>query len=185
MSVGEIFKEGITEVIITSISKDGVPNAAPMGVVAHGDIYFIRMFPNTTTLRNVEETGHLVANVTTDPMIYVISAFENLEAGYFTNEQDIAVPVIKNASAWVYCKCSVGEAVKLEPVTAKVVERDVPRFSRAFPAIIEATIVGTRLRFYKSDVGEKKIHEYESIVRKCGGPRELEAIAKLKQLLMM
>jgi hypothetical protein len=105
--------------------------------------------------------------------------------GYFSEEKDVAVPVIKNAAAWVYCKCSVGEAVRLEPVAAKVIERDVPRFSRAFPAIIEATIVGTRLRFYKGDTGEKKIHEYESIVRKCGGPRELEAIAKLKELLMM
>jgi hypothetical protein len=183
--VGEIFKEGITEVIITSISRDGVPNAAPMGVVTHDGHYFIRMFPNTTTLKNVEETGHLVANVTTDPMLYVISAFDNLEAGYFSEEKDVSVPTIKNASAWVYCKCNVGEAVILEPIASKIIDLEVPRFSRAFPAIIEATIVGTRLRFYKGDVGEKKIHEYESIVRKCGGPRELEAIAKLKQLLMM
>lgn len=179
----EIFKEGITEVIVTSMSASGVPNAAPMGVVRHGDRYFIRMFPNTTTLKNVEETGHLVANVTTDPMVYVISAFENLDAGYFVMEKDLAVPRIKGAAAWVYCKCTVSEYVALEPVSSAVIERTVPVFSRAFPAIIEATIVGTRLRFYKGNEGEKKIHEYESVVRKCGSPKELEAMKKLKETL--
>ncbi|HEY3422830.1 MAG TPA: DUF447 domain-containing protein [Methanocellaceae archaeon] len=179
----EIFKEGITEVVVTSISKSGEPNAAPMGVVRHGDRYFIRMFPNTTTLKNVGETGYLVANVTTDPLVYVISAFENLGSDYFINEKDMTVPRLKGAAAWVYCKCSVSEYVAIEPISSEVVERVVPVFSRAFPAIIEATIVGTRLRFYKGNEGEKKIHEYESIVRKCGSPRELEAMKKLKEIL--
>lgn len=179
----EIFKEGITEVIVTSVSKSGEPNAAPMGVVRHGDRYFIRMFPNTTTLKNVEETGYLMANVTTDPLVYVISAFENLDSGYFVQENDLIVPRLNGAAAWVYCKCSVGEAVALEPIRSAVIERVVPCFSRAFPAVIEATIVGTRLRFYKGGEGEKKIHEYESIVRKCGSPKELEAMKKLKEIL--
>ncbi len=179
----EIFKEGITEVIVTSVSKSGEPNAAPMGVVRHGDRYFIRMFPNTTTLKNVEETGYLVANVTTDPMPYVISAFEKLEPGYFIREKDMTVPRLKDAAAWVYCKCSVSEYVALEPISSAIVERVVPVYSRAFPAIIEATILGTRLRFDKGGESEKKIHEYESIVRKCGSPQELEAMKKLKQIL--
>ena len=179
----EIFKEGITEVIVTSVSKSGEPNAAPMGVVRHGDRYFIRMFPNTTTLKNVEETGYLMANVTTDPLVYVVSAFENLDSSYFSMEKDLIVPSLKGAAAWVYCKCSVGEYVAVEPVTSTIVERVVPVFSRAFPAIIEATILGTRIRFDKGGESEKKIHEYASIVRKCGSPRELEAMEKLKQIL--
>lgn len=183
MRVDEVFQEGITEAIITTISKNGIPNAAPMGVVRRGDRYFIHMFPNTRTLRNVEETSYLMANVTTDPMVYVISAFEDLDKSYFYYETDMGPPRLKDAAAWVYCKCNIGEAVSLEPVRVSIVERTVPRFSRAFPSIIEATIVGTRLRFYKGGEGEKKIHDYESIVRKCGGPKELEAMNKLKEIL--
>ena len=183
MSVEEIFKEGITEVVVTTISAKGKPNAAPMGVVRRGSRYFIRMFPDTRTLKNVEQTGYLVANVTTDPMPYVLSAFIEIEPEDFVMEKDMTVPWLKGAAAWVYCRCQIGEAVEILPLRDTIVERRVPSFSRAFPAIIEATIVGTRMRFYKADEGEKKIEAYDSIVRKCGNPREIEAMETLKKIL--
>ena len=43
-SVDEILLPGITETIATTMSADGNPNAAPMGIVRQGDSLFIRMF---------------------------------------------------------------------------------------------------------------------------------------------
>jgi hypothetical protein len=183
IAVGDIIKEGITEVIVTTVSKAGEPNAAPMGIVAHGGHFFIRMYTDTTTFRNVSETGYLAANFTTDPGIYVISAFSELSPDHFQQEEGMVPPRLKDASGWIYFKCSVKDVVEMEPVSLTVIKCMLPAFNRAFAAVIEATIVGTRMRFYKGDEGRKKIGEYEMIVKKCGSPAHIEAIKKLKEIL--
>ncbi|MCD1295645.1 DUF447 domain-containing protein [Methanocella sp. CWC-04] len=183
MSLEEMLPDGITEVIVTTISSEGIPNAAPMGIVRRGDRMVIRMYPGTRTLKNVKETGYLVANFTLDPLIYVTSAFEDLNCGFFVFEQGMLPPRLKDAFGWVYFKCKTEGVVELEPVDVKVVERRVPRFSRGFAAVIDAAILGTRMHLFKEDEARKKFHEYDVIVNKCGGSKELEAMKKLKEIL--
>lgn len=185
VTAGDIFKEGITEVIVTTVSRDGVPNAAPMGIVRQDRRYFIRMYSETTTFSNVSQTGYLAANFTVDPMVYVISAFGELPPGCFQFEEGMIAPWLKDAAGRAYFKCRVKDVVELEPVSVKVAKCMLPVFSRGFAAVIEATIVGTRLRFYKGDEGKKKILEYESVAKKCGSPADIEAIKKLKEILKL
>jgi len=182
-TVDDILKEGITEVIVTTVSKDGVPNAAPMGIVRKGNMYFIRMYSDTATFRNVSDTGFLAANFISDPRVYVISAFQDLPPGYFRFEENRVPPRLKDAAGWIIFKCQVKDVVSLEPVSVKVARCTLPAFNRAFAAVIEATIVGTRLRFYRGSEGIDKIRECEALVRKCGSPEDIEAIKKLKQIL--
>ncbi len=182
-AIEDIIKEGISEVIVTTVSKSGVPNAAPMGIVRKDNAYVIRMYSDTTTFRNVSDTGFLVANFITDPRIYVISAFQDLSPEYFRFEDGMVPPRLKDAAGWAYFKCQVRDVVSLEPITAKTAKCTLPVFSRAFAAVIEATIVGTRLKFYKNNEGIRKIHEHEAVVKKCGGPADIEAIKKLKEIL--
>jgi hypothetical protein len=183
MGIDELFGEGITETIVTTISSDGIPNAAPMGVVRKDSRLFIRMFPGTRTLMNVKETGLITVNFVKDPEIFVISAFQDLGLSEFKLEEGFSVPHLKNAMAWVNFKCNAGAVVELEPLGIKIIERKVPAFSRAFASVIEATIVGTRLHLYKNNEGQKKILEYDAIVKKCGGPVEIAAMKKLKEIL--
>lgn len=182
-AIEDILREGISEVVVTTVSKSGIPNAAPMGIIRKDNTYIIRMFSDTTTFRNVSDTGFLVANFITDPRIYVISAFQDLSPEYFRFEDGMVPPRLKDAAGWAYFKCQVREVVNLEPVTAKTAKCTLPVFSRAFAAVIEATIVGTRLRFYKNNEGVKKIKEHEAIVKKCGSPADIEAMKKLKEIL--
>jgi hypothetical protein len=182
-SVDDIIKEGITEAIVTTVSKSGVPNAAPMGIVRKGERFIIRMYTDTTTFRNVSDTGYLVANFIADSRIYVISAFKDLAPEYFQFEEGMVPPRLKDAAGWAYFRCQVKDVVILEPVSAKIARCSMPVFNRAFAAVVEATIVGTRLRFYKGDEGVKKIHEYETVVKKCGSPADIEAMKKLKEIL--
>ncbi len=181
--INDVIKEGITEAIVTTVSKSGVPNAAPMGIVRKGSRYFIRMFTDTTTFRNAADTGYLTANFTSDARIYVISAFKDLSPDYFQFEEGMVPPRLKDAAGWAYFKCRADDVVTLEPISMKVAKCTQPVFNRAFAAVIEATIVGTRLRFYKGEEGIKKIREYEAVVKKCGGPADVEAMKILKEIL--
>ncbi len=183
VSVDDIIKEGITEAIVTTVSKDGVPNAAPMGIVRQGSKYFIRMFPDTTTFRNVSDVGYLVANFIDDSRVYVLSAFRDLGPEYFQFEDGMVPPRLRDAAGWAYFRCKVEDAVILEAVSATIASCRAPTYSRGFGAVIEAAIVGTRLHFYKGDEGIKKIREYEAIVKKCGSPADMEAMRTLKDIL--
>ena len=181
MTVDEILPPGITETIVTTLSKDGKPNAAPMGLVRQGDKLFIRMFPGSRTFANVSETGHLVANIVADPLVFVVSAFEDLDDSYFVPHGTMP-PVIQDAYAWVYFKAEVDGTVRLTPVKSEILRCKVPSFSRGFAAVIDAAVTGTRLRFL-GDAGRKRILEDAVLVEKCGTPRDIEAMRKLKAIL--
>lgn len=183
LSVDDIIKEGITEAIVTTISRDGVPNAAPMGIIRQGKKYFIRMYADTKTFKNVSDTGYLVANFIDDSRVYAKSAFKDLEPSYFQFDDGMVPPRLKDAAGWAYFRCQVEDAVILEAVSAKIARCCAPTYSRGFGAVIEAIIVGTRLRFYKGDEGIKKIMEYEAVVKKCGSPADIEAMRMLKEIL--
>ena len=177
----EILPQGITETIVTTLSKDGRPNAAPMGIVRQGEKTLIRMFPGSCTFRNVSETGHLVANIVTDPLVFVVSAFEDLDSSYFIRQNDMP-PVIRDAYAWVCFKAEVDGTVRLTPLKSEILRRKVPSFSRGFAAVIDAAVTGTRLRFL-GDEGRKRIHDDAVLVEKCGTPRDIEAMERLKDIL--
>ncbi len=182
-TVDDIIREGITEAIVTTVSKSGIPNAAPMGIVRRGARYFIRMYSDTATFRNAADTGYLVANFTADARIYVLSAFRDLSPEFFQFEEGMVSPRLKEAAGWAYFKCQANDVVTLEPINVKIAKCSQPVFNRGFAAVIEATIVGTRLRFYKGDEGVNKIREYEALVKKCGSPTDIEAMKILKEVL--
>lgn len=180
----ELFPEGITETIVTTLSSAGIPNAAPMGIVKRGDSLFIRMFPGTRTYQNVKETGYLVANIVTDPMIFVVSAFEDLDINFYDLQQGDMPPIVKGAWAWAYFKADIEGTVRLRPLSSKIVRTTVPCFSRGFAAVIDATITGTRLHLL-GEAGKARIRENEVLVSKCGTARDLEAMRKLKEILSL
>ena len=177
----ELFQEGITETIVTTVSADGTPNAAPMGIVKRGESLFIRMYPGTRTFANVKETGHLVANIVTDPLIFVTAAFEDLDSSFYVQRQGMP-PMIRDAYAWAYFKADVEGVVKLTEIRSEVVKTAVPGFSRGFASVIDATITGTRLQFL-GDEGKRRIREDDILVGKCGTPRDIEAMKRLKSIL--
>ncbi len=144
VTADDIFKEGITEVIVTTVSKAGVPNAAPMGIVRQEGRYFIRMYSETTTFSNVSQTGYLAANLTADPMVYVVSAFRELTPEYFQFEEGMVAPSLKDAAGRAYFKCRVKDVVELEPVSVKV-------------AVVYAACLQQRVR--RSDRGHHRGHE--------------------------
>ena len=102
--------EGISEVIVTTKSAAGIPNAAPIGILTELDEqgkevkHFVKLYKGSQTLANVRETNTLAANVTNDTVLFVKTAFGHLsEEVYRSDFADI--PVLKDASAWIVFTC--------------------------------------------------------------------------------
>lgn len=179
--------EGISEVIATTINRK--PNAAPLGIHNKEPRLFAKIF-SSKTLENIKESGFLVANIIDDPILFVKSAFGDLEESCFDMVfiDNKAYPVLKDANAWVLflCKCRPSKnatQVDLITVEGRVVRKLVIPLNRGFNAVIEAAIHGTR---YLA-LGNKKyldcIDYYNKIASKCGGERERTAMKLLYDFL--
>ncbi|HYA33398.1 MAG TPA: DUF447 domain-containing protein [Candidatus Bathyarchaeia archaeon] len=179
------FREGISEVIATTHNRR--PNAAPMGIINRGSFH-IAVYKDSHTFLNIKKNHQLVANLVEDPVLYVRTAFEDLEPeSFYFNKEAL---ILKDAYAWVAFECSVHERptqksaiVELAPVRAAVLQRPVMPANRAFCAVLEATILATRYEFLRDSDCLRRIDEYEHVVRRCGGTREFEAFEMLKTYL--
>jgi len=179
------FYEGISEVIATT--RNGQPNAAPMGVINRGSLYIV-VYKDSHTFLNVKKNRQLVANFVADPLLYVKTAFEDLDLDFFSPDEK--APVLKAAYAWVEFACSILEKptqksaiVELKPVRSVVLQRPIIPVNRAFCAVLEATIHATRYQALEDPAYLERMTHCEGIVRKCGGRRELEAFELLKKYL--
>ncbi|MDI6888905.1 MAG: DUF447 family protein [Methanocellales archaeon] len=177
-------QDGISEVIATTISPTGKPNAAPIGIISDKKIC-ARIYPDTHTYSNIQATKKLVANVVSDPLVFVLSALGDLDEKelYIVDE----IPVLRCADAWVSFECEKDEQddtlIYLHPIKGKVLRKRIWTIRRSTNAIIEATIHATRYLATKDEKYLKWIAHYEEIVKKCGSMREKEAMKKLKGFL--
>lgn len=176
--------DGISEVIATTISKDGRPNAAPIGIISD-DIMHVRLYPDTHTYSNIKATKKLVANVVNDPFLFMLSALGDLgERGFYVVD---GLPVLRCADAWASFECEEDKRdstlVHLHLVRGKVIRKRVRAINRGANAVIEATVHATRYAATKDEKYLEWIAHYEGVVKKCGGAREKEAMKKLREFL--
>ncbi len=161
--------EGINEVI--GITAGEWLNTAPLGIIV-GDGIKVRLYSNHT--RNLlEKSGELFINVIYDPVVFVISAFEDLHEGWFESTEP---PVIKNTLAWVKFSARMeGNFAHLEFIQGEVLRKDIRAINRGFNAVIEAAVHGTRYLLSRNPELRDRILYYGRIVERCGGKREKEA----------
>jgi len=172
-------------VIFTTISTDGVPNAAPIGLHMKDGRFFARIY-NSKTLDNILDKKAAAANIVDDPFLFVESALSDMHPDNF----DLigGFPVLKDALGWIIfdCKIRKGETisvVELLPVESKIKRRQIQPINRGFNAVIEATVEATRYVVLKDKKYLDRIEYYNTIVRKCGGPREKDAMKLLFDLV--
>ena len=60
----------IFETVVTTVSGAGVPHVAPMGVRYRAGQVILMPFKPSTTLDNIEATGHAVLNIVTDTRVF-------------------------------------------------------------------------------------------------------------------
>lgn len=174
---------GVTETIVTTLGPNDRWNAAALGVFA-GDPVTARTWGRTRTRRNFEERGGGYVQFVSDPVDFVDAACSIREA---------PEPILDRADAWARIdvkpidRGTEGDTEwiewELDPSESAVVRETVPTTNRGYNAVIEATVAASRLDVsgYDSAVLRERIEYFESVVRRCGGPREAEAFDRLAE----
>ena len=172
---------GVTETIVTTLGPNDRWTVAALGVFA-GDPVTARTWGRTRTRRNFEERGGGYVQFVSDPVDFVDAACSIREA---------SEPILDRADAWVRIdvepidRGTEGDTEwiewELDPSESAVVRETVPTTNRGYNAVIEATVAASRLDVsgYDSAALRERIEYFESVVRRCGGPRETEAFDRL------
>lgn len=177
---------GINEVIATT---DG--NAAPMGIINRSGSLHMVLFRGSHTARNIARDRWVVANFVFDPVLYVRTAFEDLPEEAFVREEidELVVCRLHDVEAWAafvaVVERSSDEAiiVRLTPVKEEVIGLRLHPINRGFYSIIDATVHATRyIRNHDPWLG-RLIKHHTALARKCGGPREWEALELLQHYM--
>ena len=169
----------IRETIVTTLSADGAPHIAPMGVREQGGLCVIAPFRPSRTLDNLLRDGQAVINCTDDVRVF---------AGFHTGRRDWpTVPTgtvrgVRLAEALAHVEVEVArwEDDEVRPrIYCREVAREIHRafagFNRAQAAVIEAGILVSRLHMLPEEKIEREMEYLRVAVEKTAGPREREA----------
>lgn len=170
---------GINEVIV--ITKGEKLNTAPIGIIVddeNGLKARAKLYPSHTR-ENLERGSFFIANIVIDPLIFAISAFDDLGEDFF---ESLNPPVIKGALA--YCEFEVklnGLYADLNLLRGDIIRKEVRAINRGFNAVIEALVHATRFVKNRSPELEREIRHCYEIIEKCGGEREKRAMEIIKE----
>jgi hypothetical protein len=181
-----LLRDGINEVIATTYL-----NAAPMGIICRDREAEMVVFRGSHTAGRIEQDGWVVANFIFDPVLYVRTAFDDLAPGFFVDETagGRAVQRLNGAEAWAAYSAEIkrksGDAlvVSLSLLEEEIIAPVIHPVNRGFNSIIEATVHATRVVRSGDENLQRLIRHHARLVQRCGGQRELEALALLFEYL--
>jgi hypothetical protein len=181
-----LLTEGINEVIATTDN-----NAAPIGIINRGGSLHMVLFRGSHTARNVARDRWVVANFVFDPVLYVRTAFDDLPEDAFVEEaiNGMVVSRLRETEAWAAFVADVERSsdeaitVRLVPVHEEVLELRLHPVNRGFASIVDATVHATRYVGSRDPWLKQLIEYHAGLARKCGGPREWEALDLLGQYI--
>nr|WP_254765115.1 DUF447 domain-containing protein [Natrinema marinum] len=174
---------GVTESVVTTLGPNGLWNAAALGLHA-GDPVTARTWGNTRTRRNFHRQGEGYVQFVDDPVVFADAALSIVE------DED---PVLESATAWARVaveRVDAGtegetdwEEWVLRPVESAVVRETVPTIDRGFGAVVEATVAASRLEVADYDEAElrNRLAHCAAVVERAGGPREREALERVRE----
>jgi hypothetical protein len=171
----------IYETLVTTVDPEGRPHVAPMGIELDEACVVLRPFRTATTCRNLEAHGAGVVHFTDHVLLFARAA---LGTGIPSHRPAAAIPgvVLDDAGHWrefrVEERDLSGERARFRGrVVATGRRRDLLVFNRAQHAVIEATILATRLHLTGREPVLAEIERLRPLVDKTGGPDERAAFA--------
>ncbi len=169
----------IFETVVTTVSPDGRPHVAPMGVRYRGTTVVLMPFKPSTTLTNILASGHAVLNVVTDTRVF---------AGCVTGRRDWPVvpaehvPGVRLAVALAHLELNLTEhdddpqRPVLRLTCVHEVQHGVYRgLNRAQAAVIEAAVLVSRLHMLPPEKVDAEMRYLQIAIDKTAGPEEHEA----------
>jgi hypothetical protein len=178
----------LIETVVTTTARDGTVNCAAMGVRGTEDEVVFWPFDDTRTLRNLRVRGEAVVHLTDDVLLFVHAALGHPRPA-MRAASVVAGSVIEQSSAWREIIVSeivpAGDGLPRSRVRARVVAAGAgtqppPGLCRARHAVIEASILASRLRWLGAERVAAELVRLQELVDKTAGPREREAMAYVR-----
>jgi uncharacterized protein len=170
----------IVETVTTTVNSDGTVNCAAMGVEWGDEAIVIKPYRATRTLRNLQRHGAAVVNLTDDILLFTHAALGDPRPP----TRPAAVvdgAVLADACSWREVAVDAIDATGPRArVTTRVVARGTGRefigYNRACHAVLEASILASRVRRLPADEIRAELGRLTVLVDKTAGPREREAM---------
>ena len=174
---------GVTESVVTTLGPNRLWNAAPLGIHA-GESVTARTWGNTRTRRNFHRQGEGYVQFVDDPVVFADAALSIVE---------FEEPILESACAWTRVTVEQVDAGsegdtdweewELRPLESGIERETVPTIDRGFGAVIEATVAASRLGVadYDDAALRDRLAYFESVVDRAGGPREREALERVRE----
>ena len=178
----------VLETVLTTLDETGAPHFAAMGVTWGEESMVIRPYLNTRTLRYLRRSGEAVVNITDDVLLFAKSALthEALDARPAPHVRGV---ILAGACHWREVQVTeikvpsaekAGRAEVLSRVVGGGAARPFAGLCRAKHAVVEASILASRLRFLPLPAILAEIDGLAVLVDKTGGLREREALSFIR-----
>ena len=170
----------IIETVVSTIDREKVPNFAPMGITCSAQLVVIRPFISSKTYQNLKCTGEAVINITDNVLIIAKTALGDKNVRH-RPDSFTACHLLEDACRFISCAVEkIEEQSERAVFSCRILGRsrlrDFCGFNRAKHAVIEASILATRLHLYPRELISAKLDEYRLLVGKTGSAQEAEAM---------
>lgn len=173
----------ILEGLVTTLNVAGDVNLAPMGPIVDEDVtrLTLRPFRSSQTYQNLRVRPCGVFHVTDDVLLIAQAALDRLPEPPATLPAEcVAGRVLADCCRWYeFAVVHRDDAQERTHIECEVVSvgrrRDFFGFNRAKHAVLEATILATRLHLLSAEEVRAELSRLQSPVEKTAGPRELAA----------
>jgi hypothetical protein len=174
----------ILETVVTTMNPDGSVNCAAMGVEWGEQRIVIKPFRGTRTLRNLRASGAAVVNLTDDVLLFSQAALGDPRPPT-RPAATVEGAVIDDACSWREVRV---EDIDDDGPRARVgtvvvgggTGREFLGLSRACHAVVEASILASRVRLLPAEHIRAELERLQVLVDKTAGPREHEAMAYVR-----
>jgi uncharacterized protein len=175
----------ILETVTTTLNPDGSVNCAAMGVEWGEETIVIKPYRSTRTLRNLQATGAAVVNLTDDILLFTQAALGDPHPPVRAAEA-VDGAVLAEACSWREVRVEeIDDSGRRARVLARVVARGTGReflgFNRACGAVLEASILASRVRRLDAQAVTAELDRLQVAVEKTAGPREREAMELVRR----
>lgn len=171
----------IIEGLLTTQDAEGAPHVAPMGPVVDVllEHWILRPFQSSQTFARLRQDPRCVFHVV-DDVLPVVTAALGLPAEYSLQQSERGIWILSDACRWFELRVQSWnlDAPRSEAQAVVVASGELRPFwgwNRAKHAILEATILATRLQLIGHAAVEEELAKLDTAVHKTAGPRELEA----------
>ncbi len=177
----------IFETIITTVNLVGKPHITPFGVKYDGDLVFISPYKPSTTLDNILATKTATLNITDDVRVFAGALTNNnshiklapLQASNFQTNGHAGYRLVNALSHSELALIEVKDDAERPQLIMQKIHSETHApflgFNRAQAAVIELSILVSRLRILPREKIEAELAYLQIAIDKTTGKRELEA----------